>query len=179
MKACKICIVPALLLLMAGCSSKSPMGERVKEPFSGSKYESNNRFFRATGKGTSSKSNIARGKADIEAKNILAAQINSTMRSVTDQYLAETSNDNASDIADKFQSLSRQVVNTNMADLRKIGEEKYYDGTTYTVYIAYEIHKNSMFRFMKKQARTDARIDARTRKAMEDILDRQIAATEE
>jgi hypothetical protein len=63
-------------------------------------------------------------------------------------------------VADKFQSLVREVMNTELADMRKIGEETYFNETTkeYTVYVAYEIKKNAMFRFMKKQARTDAKI---------------------
>jgi hypothetical protein len=164
---------------MVACGSQSPMGQKVKEPFSGSNYESNNRFFRATGKGVSVKDNIARSKADIDAKTVLAGQVETTMKNVSDQYLGQTENADRADVADKFQSLSRQVMNTNMADLRKIGEEKYYNGSEYTVFIAYEIKKNAMFRFMKKQAKTDAKIDARTLKAIEDILDEQIAATEE
>jgi hypothetical protein len=167
----------AMAFLFA-CGSQSPMGEKVKEPFTGSKYESNNRFFRATGKGSSIKDNIARGKADIEAKNQLAGQVSTNMRNVTDQYLGQTDNGVGADVADKFQSLSRQVMNTGLADLRKIGEEKYYNGEEYTVYIAYEIKKNAMFRFMKKQAKTDSKIDKETLKVMEEILDLQIEAVE-
>ncbi len=155
------------------------MGEKVKEPFTGSKYESNNRFFRATGKGVSIKDNIARGKADIDAKNQLAGQVNTTMQNVTDQYLGQTENASSADVADKFQSLTRQVMNTGLADLRKIGEEKYYNGENYSVYIAYEIKKNAMFRFMKKQAKTDSKIDKESLEVMEKILDLQIEATEE
>lgn len=166
-------------LLMASCGSQSPLGQKVKEPFSGSKYESNNRFFRATGKGISVKDNIAKGKADIEAKNQLAGQVSTTMKNVTDQYLGSTENADAADVADKFQSLSRQVMSTGLADLRKIGEEKYYNGEEYTVFIAYEIKKNAMFRFMKKQAKTDRKIDKQTLKVMEDILDLQIEASQE
>ena len=166
-------------LLLTGCNSTSPMGEKVKEPFQGSKYESNNRFFRGVGKGMSAKDNIARGKADMEAKNQLAGQVETNIRNVTDQYMAQTENANTADVAEKFQSLTRQVMNNNLADLRKIGEEKFFDGERYTVFIAYEIKKNAMFRFMKKQARTDAKIDKVTLKAMEDILDAQIDATEE
>ncbi|MEM9050484.1 MAG: hypothetical protein AAGC47_00395 [Bacteroidota bacterium] len=166
-------------LMLVGCGSQSPMGDKVKEPFTGSKYESTNRFFRATGKGSSIKDNIARGKADIEAKNQLAGQVSTNMRNVTDQYLGSTDNANSADIADKFQSLTRQVMNTSLADLRKIGEEKYYNGEEYTVYIAYEIKKNAMFRFMKKQAKTDSKIDKESLEVMEKILDLQIEATEE
>jgi hypothetical protein len=168
------------VLLISSCAS-SPFGSKVKEPFRGSAYESNNRFFRATGKGGSSSDNIARGKADIDAKTQLAGQVNTTMKQVADQYLGQTENERAADVADKFQSLSRQVMNTDMADLRKIGEEKYFNKKEkkYTVFMAYEIKKNAMFRFMKKQAKTDQKIDERQQEIIQKILDEELKKAEE
>ncbi|MBK8338702.1 MAG: hypothetical protein IPK99_01185 [Flavobacteriales bacterium] len=162
--------------LLASCSSTTPAGTKVKQPFSGSAYESNNRFFRGTGQGVSAKQNIARGKADLDAKNQLAGQVGTNMRAVTDQYLGQTENAGAADVADKFQSLVREVMNTEIADLRKTGEETYHNATTgdYTVHVAYEIKKNAMLRFMKKKARADAKVDELTLKAMDDILDKEI-----
>lgn len=170
----------SLLALLAfslpACKSSSPAGDKVKMPFTGNKYESNNRFFRGTGSGVSVKQNIARSKADLDAKNQLAAQVRTNIRAVTDQYLGQTDNAEAADVADKFQSLVREVMNTDLADLRKIGEETRFNATTqeYTQYAAYEIKKNAMFRFMKKQARTDDKINDVTRKKIEDILDEEI-----
>ena len=163
------------ILLIASCSS-GILGKKVKEPFSGSGYESNNRFFRGTGKGESSQDNIARSKADLEAKAVLGGQINTTTKQVTDQYLGQTENENAADVADKFQSLVRGVMNTDLADLRKVGEKKFYNKKEkkYTVFIAYEIKKNAMFRFMKKQAKVDEKISERQRELIEKILDEQI-----
>lgn len=165
-------------LLASGCASI--FGKRVNEPFSGSAYESTNRFWRATGKGQSSKDNIARGKADIDAKAQLAGQVNSTMKQVADQYLGQTENEDAADVADKFQSLVRQVMNTDIADLRKIGEKKFLDEkkNEYTVFIAYEIKKNAMLRFMKKQAKVDQKIDERQRAVIEKIIDQELAKAE-
>jgi len=167
------------LLLAAitfGSCTSGILGKKVKEPFQGNAYESNNRFFRGTGKGESSQDNIARSKADLEAKSVLGGQVNTTMKQVADQYLGQTQNENAADIADKFQSLVRGVMNTDMADLRKIGEEKFFNEKEkkYTVFIAYEIKKNAMFRFMKKQAKVDEKIDERQREVIEKILDEQI-----
>jgi hypothetical protein len=172
------------LLLIAtaiGACSSGILGKKVKEPFRGGAYESNNRFFRGTGKGESSQDNIARSKADLDAKAILAGQVNTTMKQVADQYLGQTSNEDAADVADKFQSLVRQVMNTDMADLRKIGEEKYFNQkeNKYTVFMAYEIKKNAMFRFMKKQAKVDEKISERQREVIEKILDEQIKKAEE
>ncbi|MBS1545730.1 MAG: hypothetical protein JST14_18980 [Bacteroidetes bacterium] len=164
----------AVLLFVTGCAS-SPFGTKVKEPFRGSAYESNNRFFRATGKGESSSDNIARGKADIDAKTMLAGQINTTMKQVADNYMGQTENERAADVAEKFQSLSRQVMNTDMADLRKIGEQKYYNEKEkkYTVFMAYEIKKNAMFRFMKKQAKLDNTINEKQQALIQKILDEE------
>lgn len=161
---------------LSACKSNNPAGEKVKMPFTGSKYESNNRFFRGTGSGVSAKQNIARGKADIDAKNQLAAQVKTNIRAVTDQYLGQTENAQAAEVADKFQSLVREVMNTEMADLRKIGEETRFNKATneYTQYVAYEIKKNAMFRFMKKQAKTDEKINEITRKKIDQILDEEI-----
>lgn len=164
-----------LSLVFAACAS-GPLGKKVNEPFTGNAYESNNRFFRGTGKGESSQDNIARGKADIEAKQQLAGQVETNMKQVADQYLGQTENERAADVADKFQSLVRAVVNTQIADLRKIGEKKYFNEkeNKYTVFMAYEIKKNAMFRFMKKQAKTDKTIDERQMAIIDKILDEEI-----
>lgn len=162
-------------------SCGSTFGKKIREPFSGAAYESNNRFWRASGKGQSSQDNIARSKADLDAKAQLAGQVNTTMKQVADQYLGQTENEQAAAVADKFQSLVRQVMNTEIADLRKLGEKKYFDKkrNEYTVFIAYEIKKGAMLRFMKKQAKTDQKIDERQRAVIEKIIDEELAKAEE
>ena len=174
-------LVPVAILLIAASCTSAMLGKKVKEPFQGKSYESNNRFFRGTGKGESSQDNIARGKADIEAKAQLASQVQTTVKEVSDQYLGSTSNERAADVADKFQSLIRETMNTDIADVRKIGEEKYYNEKEkkYTVFIAYEIKKNAMFRFMKKQAKVNGNITEKQREVIEQILDEQIKAADE
>lgn len=180
MKPLKSLFLFSLVVALGACSS-GILGKKVKEPFQGNAYESNNRFFRGTGKGASSQDNIARGKADIEAKAQLAGQVNTTMKQVADQYLGQRENENAAEVADKFQSLVRQVMNTNISDLRKMGEKKYYNEKSkeYAVFIAYEIKKNAMFRFMKKQAKVDNTIDERQRDVIEKILDEEIKKADE
>jgi len=179
-KIIRIVFIIIALGTLGSCSS-SVLGKKVKEPFRGNAYESNNRFWRGTGKGVSSQDNIARGKADIDAKAQLAGQVNTTMKQVADQYLGQTENERAADVADKFQSLVRQIMNTNVADLRKIGEEKYYNEKTreYTVFMAYEVKKNAMLRFMKKQAKVDETINERQRDLIEKIIDEELAKTED
>jgi hypothetical protein len=169
----------AIIFFLSACGS-GQFGRKVNEPFQGNAYESNNRFFRGTGKGESMEDNIARAKADLEAKSVLAGQVNTTMKQVADQYLGQTENERAVEVAEKFQSLVRQVMNTNISDLRKIGEKKYFDKkqNKYTVFMAYEIKKNAMFRFMKKQAKVDKSIDERQREVIEKIIEEEIEKAE-
>lgn len=171
------------LLTLAGCKGggTSPQGTKVKQPFSGNKYESNGTWFRGTGQGVSVKQNIAKGKADIEAKNQVASQVGTNIRAVTDQYMGQTENANAADVADKFQSLIREVMNTELADLRKIGEEAYFKEETkeFTVYVAYEIRKAAMLRYMKQKARAERKVSEQELKVMEEILDQEIKRAEE
>lgn len=176
----KLLIPVAVMMIAASCTS-GMLGKKVREPFQGRAYESNNRFFRGTGKGESSQDNIARGKADIEAKAQLASQVQTTVKEVSDQYLGQTSNERAADVADKFQSLIRETMNTDIADIRKIGEQKYYDKKEkkYTVFMAYEIRKNAMFRFMKKQAKLNNNISDKQREVIEQILDEEIKKADE
>lgn len=178
MKTMRLPII--LLVILSGCAS-SPFGKKVSEPFQGNAYESNNRFFRGTGKGLSSSDNIARGKADIEAKTYLAGQVNTTMKQVADNYQGQTENERGADVAEKFQSLAREVMNTDLADLRKIGEKKYYNSkeNKYTVFIAYEIKKNAMFRFMKKQAAVDKTISEKQQALIQKIIDEELKKAEE
>lgn len=171
-----------LTATLGACKSKTaaPAGVKVDRPFTGSGYESNNRWFRGTGIGVSTKQNIARSKSDLDAKNQLAGQVGSNVRSVSDQYLGETANANASEVADKFQSLVRDVMSTEIADLRKMGEEFFFNAerNEFTVYTAYEIKKAAMWRFMKKQARTQGKMDEVSLKLWEEMMDEQIKLAE-
>jgi predicted small lipoprotein YifL len=166
--------------MLTSCGSKSPLGDKVKEPFSSNKYESSGRYYRAKGKGDSSDENIAKNKADLQAKKELAQQVETRMRVVTDQYLHENATTSGSEINDKFQSLIREVTNTTIVDLRKIGEEKYYEPTAkvYTVFMAYEIHKRDMYRTLKRQAKLNAKLTEAERKSIEEIIDEELKAVE-
>lgn len=169
-----------LIAFLASCGGNSHLGEKVKEPFSGNAYESNGRFFRAVGKGESQDENIAKNKADLQAKKELAQQVETRMKVVTDQYLHENATNSGSEINDKFQTLIREVTNTQIQELRKIGEEKYFNAESkYVVYIAYEIKKSEMYRTMKRQAKLDAKLTDAQRQTIEEILDEEIKKAEE
>jgi hypothetical protein len=89
--------------------------------------------------------------------------------------MSQTENDNSAEVFEKFQSLSREVVNTNLSDLRKVDEKKYFNGERYTVFVLYEINKKEMFKYMKKQAKTQKYVDKKTEKLIEDLIDQELS----
>ncbi len=143
-----------LVLFMISSCGTSQYGSKMDSPFSSSKYESSRRYFRSVGKGQSTNERVAKKKAAMDAKTDIASQVSVTMKSVADDYIHENANANANEVYSKLESLSREVMSTELADLRKIGTKTYYDKekNIYTVFMAYEIHKKSMLKFMKKRA---------------------------
>lgn len=166
------------LLLLVSCAS-SEFGAQVKEPFMGSKYESNARFFRAVGKGSSKMDNIATSKAELEVRQRLAQQISTTIQVVSDSYSQDVGVETSSDVMDRFESLVREVTNTNLADLRMMGREKYKNAEgVYTVFVAYEIKKTAMYRHLKKQNRIANNLSDSEKDQIDAYLDRVIEEAE-
>jgi len=164
---------------LTACHSNKFLGSKVKEPFTGEKYESNNRYFRGVGKGESKDQNISESKADLQAKKELAQQMSTTIKGVTDQYAGETEVGKASEITEKFESLIREVTNTKLADLRKIDQEQYRNAEgNYTTYVAYEIHKKHMYRYLKQQAKLNQKLNDAERKEIEAIIDEELKKAE-
>lgn len=168
-----------VIIALTACNSNKFLGTKVKEPFSEDKYQSNNRYFRGVGKGESKDQNISESKADLQAKKELAQQMSTTIKGVTDQYMGETEVGQASEITEKFESLIREVTNTKLADLRKIGQEQFRNSEgNYTTFVAYEIHKKHMYRYLKQQAKLNQKLSDSERKKIEEIIDEELKKAE-
>jgi hypothetical protein len=172
-----ILLMGLIALFLVNCGG-NPLGTKVKEPFSGSKYESNNRYFRATGKASSTKDAIAQSKAEMDARTGLAQQLQTTIQVVTDNYSMDVQGAHVNEAIERFETLVREVTNTTLADIRIIGQEKYLSEGKYTVYVAMEIKKAAMYRTMKKLARQDERLSKAALADIERLLDEKIAEAE-
>ena len=170
-------VLSLMVLVITGCSN--PLGKSVKEPFSGSKYESNNRYYRSTGNGSSMMDNVAQSQAELRARQQLAQQVQTYFEVVTDDYQRATTGDHVDDAMNRFETLAREITNTKLADIRIIGSEKYMaeDGS-YTCYVAMEIKKSVMYRYLKKQAKLDKQISEAELQEIEALLDQLINGAE-
>jgi hypothetical protein len=167
-----------VLLLSFGCSS-NPLGKSVKEPFSGSKYESGWRFYRGVGKGASKMDGVAQSQSEMKARQSIAQQVQTHFEVVTDDYQRTVTGEHVDEAMMRFETLAREVTLTQLTDLRNIGSEKYLDDEgTYTVYTAFEVKKSGMYRHMKKQAKLDKRISEQSLKEIEALLELEIQKVE-
>lgn len=177
MKNFALPILAFLIVFSTGCSSN--LGTQMKEPFSGKSYMSNNRYFRATGKGVSTRDQIANTKAEMEAHKTLAQQVSTSIQVVADNYLQDVQGEHVNEAIDRFETLTREITSTSIGDLRKIGTKKFLqDDNSYAVYVAYEIKKSAMFRFLKKKAKLDVNIDALVRTQIINMCDEEIQRLE-
>ena len=170
-------VLSLMVLVITGCSN--PLGKSVKEPFSGSKYESNSRYYRSTGNGSSKMDNVAQSQAELRARQQLAQQVQTYFEVVTDDYQRATTGDHVDDAMNRFETLAREITNTKLADIRIIGSEKYMaeDGS-YTCSVAMEIKKSAMYRYLKKQAKLDKQISEAELQEIEALLDQLINEAE-
>ena len=116
----------------------------------------------------------------MDAHKELAQQVETSIQVVSDAYSQDVQGANVNEAIERFESLAREITSTTIADLRKIGEKKFVqeDGN-YAVFVAYEIKKSAMFKFMKKLAKQKTYIDPLVRTEIVKMCDEEIKRLEE
>lgn len=163
----RILLVPAIAALtVAGCKSKktTPVQKEtgaveITVPFSSKEYRSDENNFRSKQVGKSPDMATAKKIAFQNARAEMAANINATVKRVTDQYTNQRTVGNAQEFENKFEELSREVVNLEMANVREIGEKifKETDGA-YSYWIAIEAGKKDVFDKIDAKISSDAKL---------------------
>lgn len=132
--------------LMACGGSKSEAKAEEDEvaisiPCSGPEFFTTKEYFRANSSGESLDQITAKQKALSNAKGQLAADINSTIKSVTDNYRKSTEVNNTEEILERFEGNIREVVNKEISGVRQICEEvmKVKSTGKYKYYVALEL----------------------------------------
>ena len=102
--------------------------------------------------------NIAKSKAELESRKVIAQQVRTNLKVVSDAYASELVGTQASETVEKFESLAREVTNNTIGDIRQLGQDiRQLEDQTYRVHVAVEIKKKAMFRFLKDKAATTPR----------------------
>jgi len=138
--------------VIGGCKSTSKavtpsdVGEKeVVVPCSGPDFFTTNKVFRANSVGQSMDQVTSKKIALTNARNELAQAIQTTVKTVTDNYTNSTSSDKKEGLEQKFESLNREVVDQTLQGVRTICEKLMVtkDGN-YKTYIAIELSADDL-----------------------------------
>jgi hypothetical protein len=129
--------------LMIGCkgNKKLPKGEtEINIPCSGPDYFTNKNFFRANSLGESMDLVASKKKAMDNARAELAASIQSTVKTVTDNYLVSREFNNKEELEERFEQLNRTIVNQTLSGIKTICEKQVKtDKGNFKTYVAIEL----------------------------------------
>ena len=144
-------IIGLTLFLQPGCKGKEDVSKaqggfkEIDIPCSGPKYRSDKNFFRADNSAISQDMSLSREKALTMAKQRLASLVESQIKSVTDRYVNEREFGENSEFEQKFENLTREVVNLKMNDIKIICEKPGSLGNgKYQTFVAVELDKESL-----------------------------------
>lgn len=148
--------------LIAGCKSKAklPTGEtEVAIPCSGPGFYTDSKVFRANSIGESMDLVTAKKKAMVNARNDLAQSIQTTVKTVTDNYTNSTSVDKREQLEQKFESLNREVVEQTLQGIRTICEKPVQTKEgNYRFYVAIELSADDLVKQYNSRITADEKL---------------------
>jgi hypothetical protein len=155
-------VVIIATIIIGGCKSreKTPAGEKeVVIPCSGPNYFTTNKVFRSNSIGSSMDQVTSKKIALTNARNDLAQSIQTTVKTVTDNYTNSTSMDKKEQLEQKFESLNREVVDQSLQGIRTICEKlvQTKDGT-YKTYIAIELSADDLVKQYNSRLSADDKL---------------------
>jgi hypothetical protein len=174
----------ALLSVSCGGPKKTtvanqPGTEEVILPLSGKEYQSDKEFYRATSSGKSPDISTAKKIALNNAKAEIAGLINTKIKAVTDNYTNQRSTADAQDFENKFETMTREVVNQNLVDVKIIGDKLLKTGTSYEYWIGIEVSKQAILNGINNSISKNQKLQIDyDKKKFEEVYNQEMAKME-
>jgi hypothetical protein len=149
--------------VMFSCKGKKetlPKGEKeVNIPCSGPDYFTNKSFFRANSLGESSDIRVSKEKAMTNARAELAAAIQTTVKTVTDNYVNSREMNNKEDLEERFEQLNRNIVDQTLSGVKMICEKLVQNEKgAYRSYVAIELSASDIVQKYNENLSKDERL---------------------
>lgn len=158
--------VLVMVFVISGCKSKEKaasvkdQGETLIETYcSGPEFQSDNEYFRANQLGESMDQATAKKKAMSNTRADLAAAIQTTVKAVIDNYLNSRELNKVEDLEQKYEALSREVIDQKLTGVKTICEKttKTSEGN-YKTYIALELAGDELMNAMNARLSQDDKL---------------------
>jgi predicted transcriptional regulator len=155
-----------LAVVIGGCKSKEKaasvkdQGETLIETYcSGPEFQSSKDYFRSNQVGESVDQATAKKKALSNARAELAAAIETQVKGVIDNYVNSREMNNREEAEERFESLTREVINQKLNGVKTICEKttKTKEGK-YKTYIALELAGDELMNAMNERLSQDDRL---------------------
>ncbi|MBV6405208.1 MAG: hypothetical protein IT228_09325 [Flavobacteriales bacterium] len=154
---------------MASCKPKKKIAENNTQPppnevevvvlCSGPEYFTNKDYFRANAVGESMDQQTAKSKALNAARGQLAADINTAVKRVVDNYVNSRELNNKEEIAERFEGLTREVTDQRLSGTRTICEKlTKTPQNTYKSYLAIELSAQDLLSEYNERLSQDERL---------------------
>lgn len=154
----------AVALTITSCGGSKdvvvpPQEQAYVVPCSGLEFTTSAEYFRANAMGTSQSLEIANQKAMTAARTKLAAAIETTVKTVTDNYLSSYEENANEEARARFQSLTREVVNQKLSGIRVICQQTTKDATgKFNSYVAVELAGADLIKGIQSAVSDDSKL---------------------
>lgn len=162
-------LMTALMLsgALTACKKKKevvdtpPTGEtEIKVMCSGPEFFTNDKVFRQNAVGESLDQMTSKNKALSAARGLLAADINTQIKRVIDSYVNSREMNNREEVAERYEGLTREVVDQKLSGVKTICEKQVtVNGTgNYKTYIAIELSAQELLAAYNERLSSDERL---------------------
>jgi hypothetical protein len=143
-------LIASTLILGTACGKKKKLAEKnappagetaIKEYCSGDEFFSDKKYFRANALGESSDQATAKKKAMANARADLASSLQTTIKGVIDNYVNSREFNNREEIEERFEGLTREVIDQNLSGVKTICSQPVQVNATgaFKYYVAIEL----------------------------------------
>ena len=151
---------PSMQSCKSSKTAAAPSGETAITMYcSGPEYFSDDEYFRANNSGESTNQSMAKKKAMSNARLDLAAAIETQVKAVIDNYFASYSSGMEIDDKERYEGLSREVINQQLNGIRTICEQfTKTENNNYKCYVAIELAGDEILNGMKSRISDDEKL---------------------
>jgi len=138
-----------------------PSGETlIKQYCAGDEYFSDKKFFRANNLGESMDQATAKKKAYSNARADLASSVSTTIKGVIDNYVNSREYNNKEEVEERFEGLTREVIDQQLSGVKTICEEVVKVNATgkFKYYIAIELSGQDLVEAINERITNDERL---------------------